>query len=153
MRPRVIALGNAGRGDDGAALLVGGRIPPERAEVLLAGRPGPGLLDLLDPAVPTVLLDVVSAGLAPGTLVRLDLGAVPDAAIAGGRGSTHGLGPAHALRLGRALGRELPRGWFVGVEGATFEPGAAVSPQVEASLDAFYGATMAAVEALCTSMA
>lgn len=153
MRPRVIALGNAGRGDDGAALVVAARIPPERAEVLLAGRPGPGLLDLFDPAVPTVLLDVVSAGLPPGTLVRLDLGAVPDAAVAGGRASTHGLGPAHALRLGRALGRELPRGWFVGVEGATFAPGAPLSPQVQAALDAFYAATMAAVEALCTSTA
>lgn len=152
MRPRVIALGNAVRGDDGAALLIAARIPADQAEVLLAGRPGPGLLDLFDPATPTVLLDVVSAGLAPGTLVRLDLAAVPDAAVAGGRASTHGLGPAHALQLGRALGRELPRGWFVGVEGASFEPGAPLSPEVEQALDAFYAAAMAAVEDLCTSM-
>ena len=148
---RVIALGHPARSDDGAALQVARRLPPGLAEVILAGRPGAGLLDLLDAAVPTVLIDVVRAGLAPGALVRLTLAEAGAAALTAPRVSSHGLGPGDALRLAKALGRALPRGWFVGVEGDRFDPGEQLSPAVEAALDGWLAATVAAVEDLCTS--
>lgn len=148
---RVLALGHAFRGDDGAALAVAARLPPGLADVRPVGRPGAGLLDLLDADVPTVLLDVVRTGRPAGTLVKLPLEALPDAAVRQQRASSHGFGPGDALALGRALGRPLPRGWFVGVEGERFDAGTERSPAVEAALDAWVEATIEAVEALCTS--
>ena len=47
------------------------------------------------------------------------------------RGSTHALGVAEAIELGRALGR-LPRRLLVfGIEGGSFDAGAGLSPEVE----------------------
>ena len=98
-----------------------------------------------------MLLDVVRTGAAPGTLVRLPLDAIPEAAAREVRASSHGIGPGDALALARALGRPLPRGWLVGVEGERFDAGTALSPAVAEALDAWTRATIEAVEALCTS--
>lgn len=152
MKARVVALGHRFAADDAAALQVGERLAAEGAEVVLAGRPGVGLLDLLDR--PTVLLDVVRRGTRPGELVELPLRMLADASLRESSVSSHDLGLAATLELGAALGRPLPPGVFLGVGGARFEPSNTLSPEVERALDAF---TRAAREALarweppCTS--
>ena len=151
MKARLVALGHPMRGDDGAALqaaaLVGSGM-----EVLLAGRPGAGLLDLLDR--PTVLCDVVCSGRPPGSIVRLPLASLAGAALRQVRASSHGLGPADALALGVALGRSLPPGEFVGIEGEDFAAGAQLSPAVAAALPALVEALHEAMRSLvCTNMA
>lgn len=155
LRVRVIALGSPHGGDDEAALRFAAKLAEECArradgadayEVIIAGRPGPGLVDLLDVTRPVVLLDVVRSGAPPGTVHELPLAALVDAALALGQVSSHGFGPAEALRLAAALGRELPRGAFVGVEGTAFELGAPLSPPVTASMGRFAAAARAAIE-------
>ncbi|MBX3275699.1 MAG: hydrogenase maturation protease [Sandaracinaceae bacterium] len=149
MSVRVIALGSAMSRDDGAALAAARALEGEPgATIVLAGRPGPGLLDLLAPGAPVVLLDAVRGGAAPGEIVELSLDALARAAVANDAVSSHGLGVASALRLGIALGRALPPGRFVGIGGARFEPGEALSPEVAAALPRMIEAARAAVAAL-----
>lgn len=148
---RVLLLGHPLRGDDGAALALAGASLGDGAEVRVLGRPGVGLLDALDPGVPTVLVDVIRTGAPPGTVRTLPLADAADRAVRSPRASSHGLGPADALGLLRALGRPLPPGFLVGVEGERFGAGEARSPAVEAALPALAAAVRAAVEATCTS--
>ncbi|MCA9691718.1 MAG: hydrogenase maturation protease [Nannocystaceae bacterium] len=145
-RVRVICLGNAHASDDGAALQLAGALAG--CEVRCAGRPGAGLLDLLEGGAPVVLVDATQSGAPPGTIHTLELAALADAALAGPNVSSHGFGPAQALVLGQALGRPLPRGIFVGVEGEQFTPGEALSPAVAAAMPALTRAVQAAIEAL-----
>ena len=149
---RVVALGNAAAGDDGAALLALRRLDLDLfrdVELIEAGRPGPGLLDLLDPTIPTILLDVVRARAAPGDVVEVPLGQLAEVAIDDASVSSHGLGVAHAMRLARALGRPLPRGMLIGIEGQRFEPGAGLSGAVSLGMDGFVEAIGAAIAAMC----
>jgi hydrogenase maturation protease len=146
-RIRVIALGSRTHCDDEAALLAVAAIGVD-AELVLAGRPGPDLVELLDPARPTILADAVLADAAPGSIVQLSLEALVDGSPFAGTVSSHGFGPAAALALGRALGRPLPPGRFVGLVGERFRPGAGMSPFVQRQLPAFTAAIEAAILAL-----
>jgi hydrogenase maturation protease len=145
---RVIALGSAMNSDDAAALVAGDRLRDRGLEIVAAGRPGAGLLELLEPSRPTLILDVVRRGAAPGAVVELPLAELAGAAVAGDGVSSHGLGPADALRLARALGRPLPPGVFLGIGGARFAPGSELSPEVAAGIEALVGAALRAVERL-----
>jgi hydrogenase maturation protease len=138
---RVIALGNEAAGDDGAALVAARLAGVDGSfELVLAGRPGVDLLDLLDPAAAVVLVDVVQTGAAPGALVELPLDAILDRIVASAPTSSHGFGPAEALTLARSLGRVLPRGVFLGVEGARFDAGAPLTEGVENAIPALAAA-------------
>jgi hydrogenase maturation protease len=143
---RVVVLGNPDAADDGAALCAAARL--RGVEVLAAGRPGAGLLDLLATSSPTVLVDVVSSGGTPGRIVTAPLRDLPRLAVASSPLSSHGFGPAETLVLGEALGRELPPGTFVGIEGAEFRPGAGMSSAVASAVDALVVAIDEAVAAL-----
>ncbi|PRP96543.1 hypothetical protein ENSA5_36190 [Enhygromyxa salina] len=143
MKARIIALGNEAAGDDGAAILAARQLEGEFT-VTIAGRPGARLLELLDPlepleppadSGPTILVDVTRSGRSPGTIVSLPLASIAEAAIASAQMSSHGFGPSETLRLGAALGRPLPPGRFVGVEGWRFEIGQPLSPPLAAALD------------------
>lgn len=157
MTVRVIALGNEMACDDGAALAAARALEGlEGVEVVLAGRPGPGLLDLLDPARPTLVLDVIRQGARPGEIVRLGLGEITRAAIDGGPLSSHGLGVAQTFRLAEALGRELPRGELIGIGGRAFAPGEARSAEVEKNIESLARVAREAIDRLqgeggCTS--
>ncbi len=150
----LLVLGNPDRGDDGAALLAAKRLeeeaqqaaevaaegmgtvspaaPPPR--VLAAGRPGAGLLDLLPEDGPCLLMDVVCSGAPPGTVHCIPLRDLHPALLPDLRTSSHGFGPGEALSLGRALGRRIPEGYFLGIEGASFGPGEPPSAAIEQNL-------------------
>ncbi|MFO7562360.1 MAG: hydrogenase maturation protease [Enhygromyxa sp.] len=153
-RVRVIALGSPHGGDDEAALAVARALananaePDPEVELILAGRPGAGLVDLLDTAAPIVLLDVVRSAASAGTIVELPLHELHERALAADQVSSHGFGPAEALRLAAALGRPLPRGCFLGIEGQSFDLGAAPSPAVRARLPEFERRARAAIAKL-----
>ena len=148
-RPRLVALGSEMGGDDAAALIAARALEGESsAEVVLAGRPGPSLIELFDPDVPIVLADVVRRGAAPGGIVEMDLQDLLKAGTSSGRASSHDLGPVEALRLAEALGRPLPRGRFVGVGGKDFRPGAALSSEVQEALPALVAALRQALSSL-----
>lgn len=140
----VLALGSALHRDDGAALAAARSLRGE-LDVVLAGRPGPGLLELLDPATPTLVLDAVR-GVEPGAIVELELDEV--ARHASVRTSSHGLGVAEALQLARSLGRPLPPGRFLGLGGERFDAGEGLTPRVAERLDAYVASIRCAAESL-----
>lgn len=131
----MIALGNPDRGDDGAALLVASRFMDDpRAAVVLAGRPGAGLLDLLPARGRCLLMDVTLSGSPPGTIHRIPLQELDPAALPDLRVSSHGFGPGEALSLAGVLGRPRPPGLFLGIEGEIYDPGSEMSPEVRRAL-------------------
>jgi hydrogenase maturation protease len=66
--------------------------------------------------------------------------------------STHAMGIADALELGRALGRAPHRVVVLGVEGATFGIGDEMTPAVTAALDELVASVLRDLEeATCTS--
>jgi hydrogenase maturation protease len=149
IRARVIVLGNEAAGDDGAALAAAQIAALETdIDVVRAGRPGVDLLDLLDAAAPVVLVDVVRTGALPGARVELPLDAILDRAVASTPTSSHGFGPAEVLALARSLGRSLPRGVFIGIEGAHFEAGAPLTAEVAAAVPALAAAIQSVATAL-----
>lgn len=102
-RARVIALGQAAGGDDGAGLAVLAELRrrgvPEGVELVHAAE-DTALLTLLETPVPIVLVDAVLGG-EPGAVLDL----TPEELDAGGFRpvSTHGLGAPQAIALARAL--------------------------------------------------
>ena len=124
-RRLLIGLGNELRGDDAAGLLVAraarGREP---VGVDVVERPGEpiDLLDAWEGAEVALVADAVVSGAEPGTVHRVDAAAGPlPAAFAGT--STHALGLADAIELGRTLERLPPRLVVFGIEGSDFAAG------------------------------
>jgi hydrogenase maturation protease len=136
-RTAVIGIGNPTRGDDGAGPAVLARLRGRvGAHVDLIAHDGEAttLLDLLQGARRAYLIDACHAGEAPGTVRRIDALACP-LPRDGRQGSTHGLGVAQGLELGRALAL-LPQQCVVYcIEGACYEPGAPLSSPVRAAID------------------
>jgi hydrogenase maturation protease len=122
----VIGLGNEWRSDDGVGIEVarrlGGRMlggePIELAEALAGG-----------PEVAVV--DAVSSGAPAGTVHTFDATDEPLPSRLFGTSSTHTLGLAEALELARSLGRLPDRVIVYGIEGASFDFGKGLSPEVE----------------------
>lgn len=139
MAVRVLILGHPDRGDDGAAMAIAGALPGDVRRI------GSGdLFDHLDSAVPTVIVDAVR-GIPPGAVATWTLAEVAQRGIGGG--STHGGGPAGALRLWAALDRPLPPGYLVGIGGASFALGPP-SHAVLRGLEALAAAVRAAAATL-----
>lgn len=148
---RLIALGDDAAGDDAASLLAARCLADmPNVEIILAGRPGERLLELLDTELAVVLVDVVRTGSHPGYVHQLRLDDLVERAKAYGTSTPHAFGPAETLRRGAALGQRLPAGLFVGIEGVQFEPGTPLSPPVELGLEELTAALRGAIGALQT---
>lgn len=134
MRTLVVGVGNEDRGDDGLGPLAARLLaqswaagPPAGVEVVHWTGDPLGLLDRLAGVERLVLIDAVVSGAEPGTTRRFG----PDAPFARtGEASTHGLGLAEALALGRALGRLPERVEVWGVEAGEFGHGAPLTAAV-----------------------
>jgi hydrogenase maturation protease len=130
----VIGVGNAYRGDDAVGLLVARRLRARGLEAIEEEGEPVALIDTFAGRDTVVLVDAVRSGSAPGTVHRADVSdrSLPSALL--GSTSTHAIGLGEAIELARALGR-LPRRIVVfGVEGARFDAGAALSPDVAAAV-------------------
>lgn len=133
----MIAVGNPLRRDDGAGAAVlerlRGRLPSD-VELVAAGGEPSDLLDAWDGAASAVVVDAVRTGAAPGSLHRFDASLAPLPARTGSA-STHGLGLAEALELGRALGRLPARVVVVGIETGDDGQGGGLSEPVAAAIE------------------
>jgi hydrogenase maturation protease len=131
----VIALGNASRGDDGAGPAVADLLKanPTVADLVREPRDAMGMVAAWQGMTMAVVVDAAQSGSAPGTVHRVEHadGIVPKDA---GRTSSHGLGLAEALALGAALDRLPDRMVVYGIEAASFDPEAALTPDVAASV-------------------
>lgn len=133
----VVGVGNRFRSDDGlgpecATRLAG--ILAASTTVVEQGGDAAQLLETLQGADDVILIDAVQSGAAPGTIFRLDPRGqpLPREIFAA---STHAFGVPEAIELARAFD-ELPRRIVIyAVEGASFSPGTALSPEVERALD------------------
>jgi hydrogenase maturation protease len=133
--PLVIGIGNPDRGDDGIGPLVvrqlAGMVP---AGVTLIERSGDAqaLIDDWAGHDTVILVDAAESRKAPGTVHRVDLRAQtlpPEISLS----SSHAFGVAEAVGLAGALGL-LPTNIIAfAIEGASFDPGAPVSPIVAAA--------------------
>jgi len=129
---RVVGVGNPWRSDDAAGLHTARALRealPAGTEVLEEGGEPTALLDAFAGVDAIWLVDAVSSGAVPGTVHRLEAGSheLPAELF---RTSTHHLGLAEAVELGRALGRLPARVVVFGIEGANFDPGDSLTPEV-----------------------
>ncbi len=130
---RIIGCGSAGRGDDGAGLLVAARLRELGVPALEQAGDASALLHAWAGSDDVILVDAVVTG-APAGAVSVWEGR-PSGLVRGAGLSSHGLGLAEALDLARALGR-LPRRLRVfGIEGGCFERGAQPSPAVRQAVE------------------
>jgi len=146
-----VCLGSPFRGDDAVGPVVAERLRAAGAHVLDCADEPTRLLGQWDGLDTVVVVDAVRSGAAPGTLHRIDAadGPLPrDVGLA----STHAMGIADALDLGRALGRAPRRVVVLGVEGASFGIGDELTPAVAEALDELVASVLAELEEVaCTS--
>jgi hydrogenase maturation protease len=133
----VVCVGNRDRGDDGAGPLVADLLraaPIAGVELLDVQGDCTALLEAWVGVDHVIIVDSVLSGAPPGTVHVIDgrrESPPPSAAH-----STHGLGIAQAIALGRVLDGLPPVLTIFGVEGADFALGAAVSlPVARAAAD------------------
>lgn len=143
----VVGIGNRLRGDDGVGPAVADRVRERVGDGVLVvehdGEPA-GLLALLSRARAAVLIDAAGSGAPAGTCTCFDAAAAPLPATVGAT-STHGVGLAEAVELGRALGR-LPAALdVVCVEGTSYAIGTGLSSAVAAAVDTATGAVLSAL--------
>lgn len=128
----VIGIGNDHRSDDRCGLEVVRRLRgrvPETVRLVEGPREATRLLDLWAGAERVIVIDAMRSNGRPGGVRRFELddtGALGHAEPT----STHGLGLAEAIELGRSLGR-LPRRLTVfGIEVADLRMGETLAPEV-----------------------
>ena len=145
----VIGMGNAYRQDDGVGPVVARRVRQlagETATVVEVAGGALELLDLWDGVEKVVVIDAV-VGAQPGAIHRFALQELDGIQFAGG--STHSLGLAEGVRLGRVLDR-LPGELVVfGIEGIAFGHGTALTNRVAAAVES--AARCVLEEILCTN--
>jgi len=133
----VVGIGNPDRGDDAAGLLIARRLVEHVSpEVSIIERTG-DLLAVIQDWVgydAVVLVDAAALVTTAGSIHRIDLledQLPPELSLS----STHALGVGSAVGLARTLGL-LPQHLVVfAVEGASFEAGSPLSPDVSAAVD------------------
>jgi len=130
----VIGIGNQDRGDDAVGLAVARKVraaAPAGAAVIELDGDQIALLDAWDGTADVYVVDATCSGAEPGSVRRFDA-SVPLGADFSHRG-THLLSLADVIELARALDRLPARLTGYGIEGAAYELGAPLSPQVEAA--------------------
>jgi hydrogenase maturation protease len=144
----ILGLGNPLQRDDGVGCRVieelERRSLPPGVEVLDAGTPGIGLLNLLEGRQRVLIVDAAEMGRQPGEFVRF---AADEVTLTGSteRFSLHRTAVADALALAHALALPLPEIVFFGVQPAQIGWGEGLSPEVEAAVSRVVEALLVAV--------
>ena len=145
-------LGSRYRGDDAVGPLAAERLRADGAVVLDCADEPTRLLDEWADLDMLVIVDAIRTGAAPGTLHRVESSDAPlpgDLCLA----STHAVGVAEALELGRTLGRAPRRVVVLGIEGSRFAMGDEMTPAVASALGELVDAALSELgaEEQCTS--
>jgi len=152
LRSAAVCLGSPFRGDDAVGPLVADRLRAAGASVLDCADEPTRLIDEWAELDTLVIVDAVTTEARPGTLYRLDVGGGPLPREVG-LASTHAVGVADALALGRELGRAPRRAVVLGLEGHAFGVGDELTPAVARALDDLVAAVLEELgaEEQCTS--
>ena len=133
----VIGIGNEYRSDDGIGLVVARKIRERSiASVVVKEESGEGasLMEAWQGYESIILIDAVSSGKTPGTIVKIDAREkkVPANFFFH---STHAFSIAEAIELARAMKTLPPRLFVYGIEGKNFSSGIQVSRPVQKSVE------------------
>ena len=143
----ILALGNAFRGDDAVGPEVANRLRRRRLAGVTIEQPGDAMaiIEACRDAKLAIVVDAAVSGSPPGTIHRRELGdqTVPKDLA---RCSIHGFGLAEALGLAETLGRLPARFLLYAIEGALFDHGSALSPEVDAAVDEVVQRVLAEIE-------
>jgi hydrogenase maturation protease len=146
----IIGVGNDYRSDDAIGLVVARQIAKlgrRDFEVIEASGEGGRLIDAWDGFDAAILIDAMRSGAAPGVMRRVDVGSHPVPAYFSHR-STHAIGVLDAVEMARAMGR-LPRSVLIfGIEGARFDAGDGLSPEVERAVPQAVEAVLGELQAI-----
>jgi hydrogenase maturation protease len=129
---RIIGCGAEMRGDDEAGLVVARHIKALGLDAEEHNGDGLDLLESWRHGEPTILIDAISSGARPGTIVTLD-GQRPIPIAGAWRCSTHSIGIAQALEFGKAVGCLPSHLILYGIEGCQFAIGSTLSAEVLAA--------------------
>jgi hydrogenase maturation protease len=133
----VIGLGNSWAGDDAAGVLVAralrDSLPEGVALIEHEGEPT-ALIDIWTDKQLAIVVDAMAGAGPTGTVRCFDATTAPMPPSFAGR-STHAFTLAQAIELGRSLGRLPGRLLVVGIEGASFEAGAALGQPVAEAIE------------------
>jgi hydrogenase maturation protease len=145
----VIGLGNPFRSDDGVGRCVARwlrELGLRGVEVIEQSGEGAALMEAWSGAQIVFLIDAVQSGAQPGAVHRIDAIAerVPSRFF---HYSTHAFSVAEAVELARALNQLPPRLVIFGIEGASFESGENLSPEVRAAAERVVAVLVAEVKA------
>lgn len=130
----VIGIGTEFRGDDGAGLRVAQGLQREDLPRSVAVREmkgdGAALMALWKDSSHVILVDAITAGLPPGSVIRIDARKelVPASLFAT---SSHSFGLAQALAISLALNELPPCVTLFGIQAKSFQVGADLSPEVQ----------------------
>lgn len=134
----IIGIGNRLRQDDAAGpflidILKEKELPPHVMLLEDKGEPA-NLMNGWKACDTVILIDSVISGAPVGTIHDVDLSNDP-LPNTFGQTSSHAIGLAEAVELGRAMENLPARVLFYGIEGRRFEIGQSMSPEVEQALD------------------
>jgi hydrogenase maturation protease len=129
----VVGVGNRDRGDDaiGPAVCDRVRALDDTVDVWVVESDVSSLAVRWRPHDTVVVVDAVVTGAAPGTMHVLD----PDRLPVRRPTSSHELGVVEAIALATALGTRPRDVTLIGVEAASFEHGAPMTPEVADAVD------------------
>lgn len=150
----VVGIGTELRGDDAAGLLAVRQLNalgvPGGVSLLECPDGGLRLLDFWSRYEACILLDAVSAGCVPGTILTLDLKEqkAPSPLL---HSSSHHLGLGETVELGRALNILPDTLLLYGIEGASYQAGGELSPEVSAAVDCAVGAVREYLLNICST--
>ena len=133
----VIGVGNRFRGDDAAGLRVIDRLKDTVACFESDGDPS-DLIVLFGSDPDVIVVDAMMSGSPPGTVTTTEiaLGSPSTTRIPlRSQASTHGFGVFEALELARILGTGPDRLTVIGIEGANFSAGSALTPVLESAIE------------------
>ncbi len=140
----VVGVGSLVRSDDGAGLKALHRLEkdprlPPGVEIIDGSILGMDIIALVRNAARLLFLDAVDAGVAPGTVIRLEgeeILRLPSGT------SAHDIGISGLLSLLQFLGAMPERIALVGIQPATIETGVWLSPEVEGGIDRMVAETI-----------
>ncbi len=129
---RILGIGNEFRNDDAIGIVVAKRLKSLNLPniIVLEASGDAGVpVGLWSDASPTMIIDAVSSGAKPGTIIRIDTckQSLPSDLF---HFSTHSISIGDSIELAKILGTIPERCVFFGIEGKNFRPGTSVSPEV-----------------------
>lgn len=132
----ILCCGNADRGDDGAGPACADALRMLHAPAKCLAGDAFSLLDAWTGHARVILVDAIVTGAAPGTLLKFEIknGENVEQFEKSLASSSHGFGIAEAFRLGKLTKNVPPDAVIYGIEAASFEWGAGLSPEVHGAV-------------------